>query len=69
MILTSIYAIRTPHTLHIPARPSSNQSIPLQTLIILDMLRKLTQRIPSSRALRATQERHLEKSPKQNSIL
>jgi hypothetical protein len=47
-----------PHAFLQPARPPSDQAVPLQRLVVLYMLRELAERIPRSGALCASKERH-----------
>lgn len=59
-ILTTHHTPRPHALLHAPRAPS-NKTVPLQGLIILHMLCKLSQRVARGRALSATKERHVVK--------
>lgn len=59
LILATHHARRTHALLH-PTRASSNHSISLERLVILDVLCELGQRVARGRAIRATEERHSE---------
>lgn len=58
MILTARRHSITPHAQPRIATRPTNKSVPLQALVILDVLGELAQRIASCRALCATKERH-----------
>ena len=57
LILTTHHSPGPHALLHTP-RTSPNETIPLEGLVILDMLRELSQWVARGRALSATEERH-----------